>query len=155
MHTLASLSSLRISSFRIKTLSGGKVIVGGFGDIEQAELRTSLFGPNCKIALKRLRPSGNRQQRIRVAAVSEMHRCLHRRSLTPLTHCTQALARELHVWHKLIHPNILQLEGFDYDENSLKSAWIATRWQSNGNILEYIEATKPDSEKRLKLVGGT
>lgn len=45
------------------------MIVGGFGDVEQAELRTSLFGPNATIALKRLRPEGDREKRIRIVAV--------------------------------------------------------------------------------------
>lgn len=68
MSTLDALSSLRISSFRIKRIPDGQVIVGGFGDVEQARLRT-LFGPEPVVALKRLRPAGDRGQRIRVIAV--------------------------------------------------------------------------------------
>lgn len=64
------MSSLRISRFRIKTISGPQVIVGGFGDVVQAKLRTSLFGPSLLVALKKLRPAGDREQRIRVIAVS-------------------------------------------------------------------------------------
>lgn len=143
------MSSLRISNFRIKTISGGEVFVGGFGDIQQAELRTSLFGSNPKIALKRLRPAGNREQRIRVVAVSGTG-C--RSADLADSRSVQSLARELRVWHDLIHPNILPLEGFYYDEASLTSAWIATRWHANGNIVKYIQVTKPDLDNRLKLV---
>lgn len=55
-------------------MADGQLIVGGFGDVEQAKLRTSFFGPDPMIALKRLRPSGNREQRIRVIAVSLLGR---------------------------------------------------------------------------------
>ncbi len=48
----------------------GEVIVGGFGDVRQAKLRTSLFGKDPVVALKDLRPTGNREQRIPVVAVS-------------------------------------------------------------------------------------
>lgn len=73
MSTLASLSSLRLSWYRIKTISGAEVFVGGFGDVERAELRESLFfGSNSVVALKKLRPSGDRPQRIRVIAVSAL-----------------------------------------------------------------------------------
>lgn len=48
---------------------GGEVFVGGFGDVRQAKLRTSLFGKDPIVALKTLRPTGNREQRIRVIAV--------------------------------------------------------------------------------------
>lgn len=67
---LASMSSLKIASYRIKRMSGADVIVGGFGDVEQAQLRESIFGANPIVALKRLRPTGDRNQRIRVVAVS-------------------------------------------------------------------------------------
>lgn len=71
MATLSSLSSLRLSWYQIKTISGAEIFVGGFGDVEKAELRESLFfGTNSVIALKKLRPSGDRAQRIRVIAVS-------------------------------------------------------------------------------------
>lgn len=77
--TLAPLASLRISSLRIKHITGGQVIVGGFGDVEQAKLRT-LFGPEPVVALKKLRPSGDREQRIRVLAVG-FSSCARRQTL--------------------------------------------------------------------------
>lgn len=68
---------------------------------------------------------------------------LHLRSL--------AFARELYVWHRLKHPNVLSVEGFCIDEPALTKAWIATRWQANGHVREYLEHTKPDQAIRLKL----
>lgn len=70
MSMLDSLSSLRISKFRLKTIADAEVIVGGFGDVRQAKLRTSLVGSDTVVALKKLRPEGNYMQRIRVVAVS-------------------------------------------------------------------------------------
>lgn len=71
LSTLSSLTSLKISPLRIKSMPGAQLIVGGFGDVEQAELRTSLFfGVNTVVALKKLRPTGHREQRMRVIAVS-------------------------------------------------------------------------------------
>lgn len=69
--TLTSLSSLKISWLWIKTTSGAEVFVGGFGDVEKAELRgIPFFGSNAAVALMKLRPSGDRAQRIRGVAVS-------------------------------------------------------------------------------------
>lgn len=51
-------------------IKGGDVIVGGYGDVRQAKLQTSFFGPDILVAIKVLRPTGNREQRIRVIAVS-------------------------------------------------------------------------------------
>lgn len=49
----------------------GIVIVGGFAEVEQAILRASRFSKSGPlVAVKKLRPTGNRQQRIRVVAVS-------------------------------------------------------------------------------------
>lgn len=148
--TLMSLEPWRLSWFRFKTVTGGQVIVGGYGDVVQAKLRppTGIFGADTVIALKKLRPSGDRGQRIRVMAVSSWDAS---RQAPKLTIC-QSLARELDVWSKLSHPNILKLEGFYIDEHWLTDAWIATPWQDQGNISKYLEATRPALEIRLKLV---
>lgn len=66
---LAKLSSYKISPFRVKAISGGQLIVGGFGDVQQVKIRSSLFQTNPLVALKKLRPAGDRNQRIRVMAV--------------------------------------------------------------------------------------
>lgn len=153
--TLGSLSSLRIRKFRFKTIPDAEVFVGGFGNVTQAKLRISLFGPDLVIAVKKLRPEGNRAQRIRVVAVSALiQEGLYQYS--PLSFSMyiftwQALARELGVWHKLVHPNILQLQGFYVEEPSLEAAWIATSWQANGNFLKYANARPLSQRERLKL----
>lgn len=64
----------------------------------------------------------------------------------------QALARELRVWEQLDHPNVLSLVGFYLDKESLDCAWLITWWQSEGDILGFIDRTKADDNKRLQLV---
>lgn len=123
--------------------------MGGFGDVEQAKLRVSLFGKDPVVALKKLRPAGDRHQRIRVMAVRTTCVCISIRRLkfTP----SKSLARELLVWSRLKHENILALEGFYFDESSLKTAWIATLWQENGNVMKFLATNKPGWRTRMGL----
>lgn len=46
------------------------MVVGGFGDVYIGRLRSFLSPGGIPVAVKRLRPSGDRQKRIRVVAVS-------------------------------------------------------------------------------------
>lgn len=66
----------------------------------------------------------------------------------------EAFARELLIWNKAKHPNILPLNGFYFDDYYLNAAWLTTPWQSRGNLLKYLDVAKPDWEDRLKLVSG-
>lgn len=120
------------------------VVFGGYGDLHKA----TYDGNADPIAVKKLRPAGNRKQRLRVAAV--------RAYAVPRVQFTnerfQAFARELRTWERANHPNVLRLVGFYLDQNNLYSAWLITWWQQEGDILGYIDRTKPDMEKRLKLV---
>lgn len=137
-------------------MRNGHVVVGGFGDVRQAQLRTTFFGPNLVVALKTLRPEGDRNQRIRVIAVSMRppSRLMLSQLISKQPLSLKSLARELAVWRQLSHPNILPLEGFYYDESCLASAWIVTPWLSNGHVLTYVEKTRPDVTQRSKLVRG-
>lgn len=117
--------------------------------MEKARLRSSVLSRGPLVALKRLRSTGNREQRIRVLAVRTLYRTVGLPS--PLT-ALKSLARELVVWNELKHPNILRLEGFYFEESSLKSAWIATLWQPQGNVLQYIASVVPSVVQRIKLV---
>lgn len=62
------MSSLKISRWRVIP-SGNLHTSGGFGDVEKAELRTSLLGPKTVIALKKFRTQGTHDERVRVVAV--------------------------------------------------------------------------------------
>lgn len=100
-------------------------------------------------AIKKLRPGGNKDQRIRVIAVSQIYFFL---TVSLPSLLSQAVARELRVWSQLDHPNILKLLGFYVDENEFSSAWIVTPWQSNGDIATYLQIHKPSKVRRFQLV---
>lgn len=131
-------------------MPGAPLIVGGFGDVTQAKLRTSAFGKDSIVAVKRLRPEGDRNARIRILAVRRARAPKNDIPFELMT--SQALARELRIWNKLRHPNILPLKGFYFDKSSLKTAWIVTPWLDNGHVRKYLAVTKPDENTRLKLV---
>lgn len=131
-------------------MPGGQVVVGGFGDVEQAKLRRLPFGWGPVVALKKLRPDGDRNRRIRVIAVSTTR--VRAVLAIDTAHSPQALARELLIWSKLTHRNILPLGGFYLDEPSLKAAWIVTFWHDNGNMKQYLTVRNPDEKTRLQLV---
>ncbi|KIO22781.1 hypothetical protein M407DRAFT_216029, partial [Tulasnella calospora MUT 4182] len=61
------------------------------------------------------------------------------------------LARELTLWARLDHPNILGLLGFCLDE-SMSSAWLVSAFQSHGNISQYLQKARPSLMVRQKLV---
>lgn len=52
-------------------IPGAEVVVGGFGATRQAKLRTSIFRPEQLVALKVFKPQGDREDKIRVIAVSQ------------------------------------------------------------------------------------
>lgn len=59
-----------IDPLRIVFAAGSQLIVGGFGDVQKATLTSPDSSP--VIAVKRLRPQGNWEQRVRVAAVCDL-----------------------------------------------------------------------------------
>ncbi|KAG9023282.1 hypothetical protein FS837_005875 [Tulasnella sp. UAMH 9824] len=67
----------------------------------------------------------------------------HHRSKT-----CQRLARELKVWDKAKHPNVLKLIGYYLSEN-YASAQLISPYMENGNITEYIKRTRPNIKTRL------
>lgn len=66
-------------------MTDGDLVVGGFGDVRQAKLRTSIFGSDPVVAIKTLRPAGDREQRIRVIAVSPKREPLRKRPIPRYT----------------------------------------------------------------------
>ena len=49
----------------------------------------------------------------------------------------QSLAKELYIWSKLNHPNILGLEGF-YVEDGRHPA-LVSKWIENGSVIDYLK----------------
>lgn len=55
------------------------------------------------------------------------------------TTALQVLARELEIWAKLRHPNVLPLLGYIVDDDARYPALIS-EWMSNGTVLQYCIA---------------
>ncbi|KAG9026664.1 hypothetical protein FS837_004538 [Tulasnella sp. UAMH 9824] len=110
------------------TGSGNNVIddseigFGGYGDVYLATLDGS-----SKVAVKQLRIIQKKAVRIRVA---------------------MRLARELKIWAKANHPNVLKLIGYHLSEK-YDCAQLTSPYMENGNIVEYIKRTQASIEARL------
>jgi len=62
---------------------------------------------------------------------------------------TQQLCREVLIWKRLSHPNVLPLLGVSVSENP-QYFRIISEWMPNGNVIEYIKFN-PEAN-RLRLV---
>ncbi|THH07779.1 hypothetical protein EW145_g3155 [Phellinidium pouzarii] len=49
----------------------------------------------------------------------------------------KSLARELHIWSKLHHPNVLPLLGYTIDDGVYPA--LISRWMSNGTSIQYLK----------------
>ncbi|KIO29777.1 hypothetical protein M407DRAFT_69993, partial [Tulasnella calospora MUT 4182] len=65
----------------------------------------------------------------------------------------QRLARELKIWAKAKHPNVLELIGYHLSEQ-YDCAQLISLYMKNGNIVEYMERTQAGIEARLGFVRG-
>ncbi|KAG8900396.1 hypothetical protein FRB99_006089 [Tulasnella sp. 403] len=63
-------------------------------------------------------------------------------------HIKISLARELRVWERLTHPNILPLVGFVLDDDN---CWLISPYMPEGNIQHYLDTKKPLYSQRLAL----
>ncbi|KAI5116585.1 hypothetical protein M0805_009228 [Coniferiporia weirii] len=62
----------------------------------------------------------------------------------------KSLARELHIWSKLHHPNVLPLLGYLIDDGVYPA--LISRWMTNGTSLQYLK-NNPDADV-LNMVKG-
>ncbi|KAG9104524.1 hypothetical protein FRC06_001610 [Ceratobasidium sp. 370] len=96
------------------------VAMGGQCDIYLGEFVTH---PHEKVAMRRLRMIGNRD--------SEPAR--------------KELIREVRLWSKLSHPNVLEFYGL-YDAGGM-SVYMISKWMSHGNAPDYLQKN-PDANRR-------
>ncbi|KIO29775.1 hypothetical protein M407DRAFT_69970, partial [Tulasnella calospora MUT 4182] len=61
--------------------------------------------------------------------------------------------RELRVWAKAKHPNVLELVGYSLSEN-YGSAQFVSPYMPNGNVKEYMKRTQATADVRLGFVRG-
>lgn len=66
---METLAHLRIPQSKISFIAGGTIVSGGFGEVRQGTYRKSWFSSPQKVAVKILRPAGDENQRLRIAAV--------------------------------------------------------------------------------------
>lgn len=63
------------------------------------------------------------------------------------------LAREVNIWARFEHPNLLPLIGFCLDEE-MTTASLISPYEANGHIADYLEKNQSDERTRLQLVCG-
>lgn len=61
--------------------------------------------------------------------------CLHLQNWT----------REVRVWYKLDHPNVLPLKGFVWERDSVCPS-LVTEWMANGSLEQYLQKM-PNTDK--------
>ena len=137
---LAESQHLTIDPTRLEDLIEYPRMIGGFGTVRVAKL-DGIF----VVAIKEIRISGAGDDRARFAIVSHI---LDSRAFSDEI---QRFARELKVWAPLNHPNLLKLSGYHIDSH-LSIAQFICPFYELGHIGNYIQAKRPNSNSRLKLV---
>ena len=67
------------------------------------------------------------------------------------SHSLQRFARELKVWARLDHPNLLKLQAFSISKELLYARFYCP-FHRHGHVGLYLQANNPDEEKRWNLV---
>ncbi|KAG8974269.1 hypothetical protein FRC05_007693 [Tulasnella sp. 425] len=129
--TLEELAHLLIPPERLRIVECSKLGAGNYGEVVLGTLDEASSTPR-DVAVKKLKAEGTRGERVRLA---------------------KRLARELNIWAKIKHPNVVELIGYYLDEK-YESPLLISALMNNGNVLDYIERYNPDSERRIALVKG-
>ncbi|KAG8894006.1 hypothetical protein FRB99_001576, partial [Tulasnella sp. 403] len=128
---LVSLKPFRLNRSWIKVpKKNSEIGVGGYGVVHRAILQKWMFAPKAHVAVKKFHTFGDREK------------------LLPIT---LGLVKELEVWAKLDHPNVLPLVGFHLSPR-LDEAWLVSPYATNGNVFEYLERTNLGLDERLELL---
>ncbi|KAG8925949.1 hypothetical protein FRC01_009507 [Tulasnella sp. 417] len=125
--TLDELAHLLLEPSRLTIIKDSEVGSGGYWAVCLAMLDAT-----SKVAVKQLRIIQAKGMRVRVAV---------------------RLPRELKVWAKTKHPNVLKLVGYYLSEN-YGPAQLVSPYMENGNVTEYVQRTQPTIETRLAFVRG-
>ncbi|KAG8961163.1 hypothetical protein FRC00_013062 [Tulasnella sp. 408] len=128
--TLEDLTHLSVPPSQLTIMPSTEIGSGKYGEVLLAVLDRGSQIPT-PVAVKELRNVGTRGVRGRVAL---------------------RLARELKIWARLNHPNILPLIGYYLSEN-YETARFISPLMANGNVSQYLERAQVDVLKRLDIVG--
>ncbi|KAG8950551.1 hypothetical protein FRC04_007370 [Tulasnella sp. 424] len=123
--TLDELGHLLIDPSRLTILNDFELGIGGYGDVCLATLDES-----SKVAVKQLRIIQAKGTRLRVA---------------------MRLAREMKIWARAKHPNVLRLVGYYLSEN-YACAQLISPYMAHGNVTEYMKRAQADMGTRLDFV---
>ncbi|KAG8974265.1 hypothetical protein FRC05_007689 [Tulasnella sp. 425] len=129
--TLEELAHLLIPPERLRIVDGSQLGEGNYGEVVLGTLDEASSTPR-DVAVKRLKAVGTRGERVRLA---------------------KRLARELNIWAKTKHPNVVELIGY-YLDGKFEAPLLISALMANGNVLDYIERYKPDIERRIAFVKG-
>ncbi|KAG8974268.1 hypothetical protein FRC05_007692 [Tulasnella sp. 425] len=129
--TLEELAHLLIPPERLRIVERSGLGEGNYGEVVLGTLDEASSSPR-DVAVKRLKAVGTRGDRVRLA---------------------KRLARELNIWAKIKHPNVVELVGYYLDEK-YEAPLLISALMTNGNVLDYIERYKPDIEQRIAFVKG-
>ncbi|KAG8917583.1 hypothetical protein FRC01_002358 [Tulasnella sp. 417] len=128
---ISDLAHLLIPTSQLTVDFNGKLGAGGYGEVFAAHLIASSPTP-ISVAVKRLQMGQN---------------------MGAPRHITKRLAREIKVWAKAKHPNILELIGTSFSESG-EYAYLISAHMTRDNVKAYLEATRPNPAIRLKFVRG-
>ncbi|KAG8950556.1 hypothetical protein FRC04_007375 [Tulasnella sp. 424] len=124
---LDEFEHLSINPSRITILKDSELGIGGYGEVCLATLDGS-----SQVAVKQLRIVQAKGTRIRLAV---------------------RLAREIRIWARVKHPNVLELVGYHLSENYVYAQLISP-YMANGNVKEYMKRAQADVGVRLRFLEG-
>lgn len=124
----AELSRLDLTG-RASINNARVVASGSFGDISQSQCTFS-DGRQITVAVKRLRFYLKED----VDLVSSLNSFSDFQS----EHVSQIFEKEIYVWSKLNHPNVLSLLGFAFEQPS-GYPLLMSEWMVNGSSLNYVK----------------
>ncbi|KIO25702.1 hypothetical protein M407DRAFT_236714 [Tulasnella calospora MUT 4182] len=63
----------------------------------------------------------------------------------------QRTGREILIWSKLLHVNIIPFLGYEWNE-AAEEVWLVCPWQAKGTIHDYLSTSLAGIERRMKLI---
>lgn len=132
---LADLSSIDLTG-KISFNNQHPFASGGYCDVFKGALTTD----GTQIAVRRLRfvLARENSQFLKVRVRDVFHRSV-------IIECTQRLTRELRIWSRLSHKNVLKLLGISQEKDGQGYPCFITVWMENGSARTYL-MRHPDAD---------
>jgi serine/threonine protein kinase len=125
-----------VTGFRRLVLSrdidlGQKIGLGGYADVYEGELKIECTGERKKVALKCFRFMVSKEKEF-----AKVRRTFPAALPYSFCGCVQMFAREMCVWARLDHENVLSLVGIVTIDGMPA---LASEWMENGTMNEYLK----------------